>query len=37
VPELTVRYQRRTPLLQHLVEAVGVMLAGRADPDAARP
>ncbi|MGW1562227.1 transposase family protein [Streptomyces sp. NPDC002144] len=29
VPELTVRYQRRTPLLQHLVEAVGVMLAGR--------
>ncbi|MFI0730400.1 transposase [Streptomyces sp. NPDC021225] len=29
VPGLTVRYQRRTPLLQHLVEAVGVQLAGR--------
>jgi transposase len=29
VPGLTVRYQRRTPLLQHLVEAVGVVLAGR--------
>lgn len=29
VPGLTVRYQRRTPLLQHVVEAVGVMLAGR--------
>ncbi|MDI2127602.1 ISL3 family transposase [Yinghuangia seranimata] len=29
VPGLTVRYQRRTPLLQHLVEAVGVLLAGR--------
>ena len=26
---LTVRYQRRTPLLQDLVEAVGVVLAGR--------
>ncbi|MEV2236383.1 ISL3 family transposase [Streptomyces phaeochromogenes] len=26
---LTVRYQRRTPLLQKLVEAVGVLLAGR--------
>jgi hypothetical protein len=24
-----VRYQRRTPLLQRLVEAVGVLLAGR--------
>ena len=29
VPGLTVRYQRRTPLLQHLVEDVGVVLAGR--------
>ncbi|MEU2065101.1 ISL3 family transposase [Streptomyces sp. NPDC013455] len=29
VPGLTVRYQRRTPLLQHLVEAVGVVLACR--------
>ncbi|WP_327348424.1 ISL3 family transposase [Streptomyces europaeiscabiei] len=29
VPGLTVRYQRRTPLLQQLVEAVGVVLAGR--------
>ncbi|MFJ4567837.1 ISL3 family transposase [Streptomyces caelestis] len=29
VPGLTVRYQRRTPLLQHLIEAVGVVLAGR--------
>ncbi|MCY0938102.1 ISL3 family transposase [Streptomyces sp. H34-S4] len=29
VPGLTVRYQRRTPLLQGLVEAVGVVLAGR--------
>jgi hypothetical protein len=29
VPGLTVRYQWRTPLLQHLVEAVGVVLAGR--------
>ncbi|MFD8888787.1 ISL3 family transposase [Streptomyces erythrochromogenes] len=29
VPGLTVRYQRRTPLLQHLVESVGVVLAGR--------
>ncbi|MEU8893438.1 hypothetical protein [Streptomyces sp. NPDC048442] len=25
----TVRYQRRTPLLQQVVEAVGVLLAGR--------
>ncbi len=29
VPGLTVRYQRRTPQLQRLVEAVGVILAGR--------
>ncbi|MFC9249028.1 ISL3 family transposase [Streptomyces sp. NPDC057136] len=29
VPGLTVRYQRRTPLLQQVVEAVGVLLAGR--------
>lgn len=29
VPGLTVRYQRRTPQLQHLVEDVGVVLAGR--------
>ncbi|MGW4200351.1 transposase [Streptomyces sp. NPDC004726] len=29
VPGLTVRYQRRTPLLQCLVEDVGVVLAGR--------
>ncbi|WP_455410110.1 ISL3 family transposase [Streptomyces hiroshimensis] len=29
VPGLTVRYQRRTPPLQRLVEAVGVVLAGR--------
>ncbi|MFK0050220.1 hypothetical protein ACIQU4_40180 [Streptomyces sp. NPDC090741] len=29
VPGLSVRYQRRTPLLQHLVESVGVVLAGR--------
>ncbi|GHH56353.1 transposase [Streptomyces candidus] len=29
VPGLTVRYQRRTPLLQQAVEAVGVLLAGR--------
>ncbi|WP_438296361.1 ISL3 family transposase [Streptomyces sp. HUAS TT7] len=26
---LTVRYQRRTPLLQHLVETLGILLAGR--------
>ncbi|WP_248869249.1 hypothetical protein [Streptomyces halobius] len=26
---LTVRYQRRTPLLQNLVETAGVLLAGR--------
>lgn len=30
VPGLTVRYQRRAPHLQRLVEAVGVVLAGRA-------
>ncbi|WP_239516467.1 MULTISPECIES: ISL3 family transposase [unclassified Streptomyces] len=29
VPGLTVRYQRRTPALQRLVEDVGVVLAGR--------
>ncbi|MFF3214161.1 hypothetical protein ACFYYB_26235 [Streptomyces sp. NPDC002886] len=29
VPGLTVRYQRRTPRLQGLVEDVGVVLAGR--------
>lgn len=29
VPGLTVRYQRRTPQLQRLVEDIGVMLAGR--------
>ncbi|MFD4247353.1 ISL3 family transposase [Streptomyces sp. NPDC058525] len=29
VPGLTVRYQRRTPQLQHLLEDVGVVLAGR--------
>ncbi|MFE7268440.1 hypothetical protein ACFU9B_41785 [Streptomyces sp. NPDC057592] len=29
VPGLTVRYQRRTPQLQRLVEAIGVVLAGR--------
>ncbi|WP_405547459.1 ISL3 family transposase [Streptomyces phaeochromogenes] len=29
VPGLTVRYQRRTPLLQQVVQAVGVLLAGR--------
>ncbi|MGW9211044.1 ISL3 family transposase [Embleya sp. NPDC055664] len=29
VPGLTVRYQRRTPLLQRVVEEVGVLLAGR--------
>ncbi|MEU6895549.1 transposase family protein [Streptomyces sp. NPDC046557] len=29
VPGLTVRYQRRTPLLQHLVESVGVVPVGR--------
>lgn len=29
VPGPTVRYQRRTPQLQHLVEDVGVVLAGR--------
>ncbi|WP_223279947.1 ISL3 family transposase [Streptomyces sp. SDr-06] len=29
VDELTVRYQRRTPLLQHLVETAAVLLAGR--------
>ncbi|HET6352882.1 transposase family protein [Streptomyces sp.] len=29
VPGLTVRYQRRTPQLQRLVEGVGVLLAGR--------
>ncbi|MFE8990760.1 hypothetical protein ACFYMI_23580 [Streptomyces collinus] len=29
VPGLTVRYQRRTPLLQQLVEGASVMLAGR--------
>ncbi|MBQ0887030.1 hypothetical protein KBZ94_19155 [Streptomyces sp. RM72] len=26
---LTVRYQRRNPLLRHLVEMAGVLLAGR--------
>ncbi|WP_329021682.1 MULTISPECIES: hypothetical protein [unclassified Streptomyces] len=30
VPGLTVRYQRRTPQLQRLVEDVGVMLAAEA-------
>lgn len=30
VPGLTVRYQRRTPQLQRLVEDVGVVLAGRS-------
>ncbi|MEW1552276.1 ISL3 family transposase [Streptomyces tsukubensis] len=29
VDGLTVRYQRRSPLLQHLVEMAGVLLAGR--------
>ncbi|MFJ9521792.1 ISL3 family transposase [Kitasatospora sp. NPDC101801] len=29
IPGLTVRYQRRTPLLQGLVEKIGVILAGR--------
>ncbi|MFF7976856.1 transposase [Streptomyces sp. NPDC007905] len=29
VEGLTVRYQRRSPLLQHLVEMTGVLLAGR--------
>ncbi|MET9904761.1 transposase [Streptomyces sp. NPDC006446] len=29
MPGLTVRYQRRTPLLQRMVEDVGVVLAGR--------
>lgn len=29
VPGLTVRYQRRTPLLQRVVEEVGILLAGR--------
>ncbi|MFF3484172.1 transposase [Streptomyces sp. NPDC002701] len=29
VPALTIRYQRRTPRLQRLVEDIGVMLAGR--------
>lgn len=29
VEGLTVRYQRRSPLLQHLVEMAGVLLAGR--------
>ncbi|MFE3463114.1 ISL3 family transposase [Streptomyces sp. NPDC059185] len=29
VDDLTVRYQRRTPLLQRLVEMAGVLLAGR--------
>ncbi|MFJ8955169.1 ISL3 family transposase [Streptomyces sp. NPDC102381] len=29
VEGLTVRYQRRSPLLQHLVESAGVLLAGR--------
>ncbi len=29
VDGLTVRYQRRSPLLQHLVEVAGVLLAGR--------
>jgi len=29
VEVLTVRYQRRSPLLQHLVETAGVLLAGR--------
>ncbi|MGW1047117.1 hypothetical protein [Streptomyces sp. NPDC002547] len=29
VEELTVRYQRRSQLLQHLVEMAGVLLAGR--------
>ncbi|MDX3315040.1 hypothetical protein P1S61_39495 [Streptomyces sp. ME08-AFT2] len=28
-PGLTVRYQRRTPLLQRVVEVAGVLLAGR--------
>lgn len=29
VDDLTGRYQRRTPLLQHVVETVGTLLAGR--------
>ncbi|MFB7336104.1 hypothetical protein ACFC00_31500 [Streptomyces adustus] len=29
VEGLTARYQRRSPLLQHLVEMAGVLLAGR--------
>ncbi|MFM9700213.1 Mu transposase domain-containing protein [Streptomyces europaeiscabiei] len=29
IPGLTVRYQRRTPLLQQVVEAAGVLLSGR--------
>ncbi|WP_433544649.1 transposase family protein (plasmid) [Streptomyces sp. CA-294286] len=29
VPGLTIRYQRRTPLLQQMVEAAGILLAGR--------
>nr|WP_237529027.1 transposase family protein [Streptomyces sp. SID5469] len=29
VEGLTVRYQRRSPLLQHLVQMAGVLLAGR--------
>ncbi len=32
VPGLTVRYQRRTPPLQRLVEDIGVVLAGRGGP-----
>ncbi|MEE1768316.1 hypothetical protein PUR34_09050 [Streptomyces sp. JV185] len=32
VPGLTVRYQRRTPQSQRLVEAIGVVPAGRAVP-----
>ncbi|MFI8194891.1 transposase [Streptomyces sp. NPDC085946] len=31
MPDLTVRHQRRTPLLQGVVEAVGVVLAGRGE------
>jgi hypothetical protein len=32
VEGLTARYQRRSPLLQHLVEMAGVLLAGRGGP-----
>jgi zinc-finger of transposase IS204/IS1001/IS1096/IS1165 len=32
IPGLTSRYARRSPLLQRMLEAIGLALAGRAGP-----